>query len=91
MLSVSVRSVCLILLSMGDDELREGHTLTSISQGFNLLSIRMSKPYNSKPQFLFYCVFEWISNITGSAEMQVFIITSLIFANSCFESMPFSS
>lgn len=44
--SVSVKSVCLILRSIGDDELKDGHTLTSISHGFSLLSIKISKPYN---------------------------------------------
>ena len=33
--NVSVKRVCLIFRSIGEDELRDGHTLTSISQGFN--------------------------------------------------------
>lgn len=49
---MSVRRVCLILRSMGEEELREGQTLTSISQGLRLLSMRMSNPYSSKPQVL---------------------------------------
>jgi hypothetical protein len=41
---VSVKSVCFIFLSIGEDELNEGHTLTYINHGFNLLSIRISNP-----------------------------------------------
>lgn len=70
---VSVNKECLIFLSIGEDELKEGQTLTSIIHGFKLLSIRISNPYNSNPQFLFYWVFEWISSMTGSAAIQVFI------------------
>lgn len=91
MLRVSVRRVCLIRRSIGEDELRDGHTLTSISHGLSLLSIRISKPYSSKPQFLLSWVLEWMSSMTGSAEMQVFIITSFILLKSCFVSMPFYS
>jgi len=44
--NISVRSVCLILLSIGEDELKEGQTLTYINQGFKFASIKISKPYN---------------------------------------------
>ena len=43
---VSVNKECLILRSIGEDELKDGHTFTSISHGFNLLSIKISNPYN---------------------------------------------
>jgi len=43
-LRISVRRVCLILRSMGEDELNDGQTLTSISQGFKFWSIKISKP-----------------------------------------------
>lgn len=79
--NVSVNKICLIFLSMGEDELRDGHTLTSIIHGFKLLSMRISNPYNSNPQFLLYCVFECISNITGYAEIHVFINMPLISSN----------
>jgi hypothetical protein len=46
MFNVSVSKVCFILRSIGDEELKEGHTLTYINHGFNLLSINISKPYN---------------------------------------------
>lgn len=41
---MSVRRVCLILRSIGEEEDREGHTFTYISQGFSFSSTRMSKP-----------------------------------------------
>lgn len=43
-LSTSVRRVCLILRSMGEEELSEGQTFTSMSQGLRPESRRMSKP-----------------------------------------------
>lgn len=45
-LSVSVSNVCFILLSIGEDELKDGHTLTYINHGLSLLSINISNPYN---------------------------------------------
>ncbi len=53
-LSISVNNVCFILRSIGEDELREGQTLTSINQGLSLSSIKISNPYNSKQQLRFY-------------------------------------
>lgn len=44
--NVSVNNICFILLSIGEDELRDGQTLTYISHGLSLLSINMSNPYN---------------------------------------------
>ena len=44
--NVSVSNICFILLSIGEDELRDGQTLTYISHGLSLLSINMSNPYN---------------------------------------------
>ena len=79
--NVSVNKICLIFLSIGEEELRDGQTLTSIIHGFRLLSINISNPYNSNPQFLLYCVFECISNITGYAEIHVFIKIPLISSN----------
>lgn len=79
--NVSVNKICLIFLSIGEEELRDGQTLTSIIHGFRLLSISISNPYNSNPQFLLYCVFECISNITGYAEIHVFIRIPLISSN----------
>lgn len=66
---------------MGEDELNDGHTLTYMIHGFKLLSISMSNPYNSNPQFLLSCVFECMSNITGSADMHVFINIPFISSN----------
>lgn len=53
-LSISISNVCFILRSIGEDELKEGQTLTSISQGLSLSSINISNPYNSKQQLRFY-------------------------------------
>jgi hypothetical protein len=39
-------SVCLIFLSKGEEEQREGQTLTSISQALKEESIKISKPNN---------------------------------------------
>jgi hypothetical protein len=41
---ISVSRVCLILLSIGDEELRDGQTLTSINQAFKFESINISNP-----------------------------------------------
>lgn len=41
---ISVRRVCLIFLSMGEEELKDGQTLTSISHGLSLSSIKISNP-----------------------------------------------
>lgn len=42
----STIKVCLIFLSKSEDEQSEGQTLTSISQAFNLESMRISNPYS---------------------------------------------
>lgn len=46
MFKVSVSNVCFIFLSIGDEELNDGQTLTYMSHGFSVLSIKMSNPYN---------------------------------------------
>lgn len=80
----------LIRQSRGDSQARDGERLTSRSQGLSQLSIRMSKPNNSK-QLLrkgTYC--SQALNITFSADNIVFIITSSIFLNIAPSSMPYS-
>lgn len=42
--STSQISIVLIVLSKGEELLKEGRTLTSKSQGFRFLSIKTSKP-----------------------------------------------
>jgi len=48
MFIVSHIKLVFIRLSRGDDDDKDGHILTSISQGFRYLSIRISKPYISQ-------------------------------------------
>lgn len=69
-------SVCLILRSIGEDELREGQILTSMSQGLRLESISISKPYSSKQEVLLYWVLVCISSMLASFDIQVLITTS---------------
>jgi hypothetical protein len=68
--------VVLIVLSKGLELLKDGHTLTSKSQGFNFSSINMSNPYNSKQAFLCLVYFILVT-MCDSTESRVFIITSL--------------
>lgn len=81
-LNISANTIFFIFLSNGLELLSDGETLTYISHGLKFSSIKMSNPYSSKHIFLFLTVQEIELKRCDYAENIVFIIISLIFANS---------
>lgn len=81
----------LILWSRGLSQFREGDRLTSRSQGFSKLSIRMSKPSSSKQLVLGNGTY-WLHalNMTFSALRMVLTMMSSIFLNTLTSSIPYS-
>lgn len=88
---ISQMRVVFSLESRGLDELKEGQTLHSISQGLSFSSIRISNPKSSKQLFLCSKTLQLLLSISGSQAMHAFIIVSSIFSKSSSVFIPNSS